>query len=329
MSYQKQKGTSFLFKLLMNKKLLLTNYLILLFSFNLFSSTTDSLQTFLATYEMLESEYVYEKGERSFQGTTALELTSRLTESQLTSLQFSNNILVRCYTFKQLTLNNSSKVIAILHNHLNSRLELERIDGCIISTQLLIEYFLEQCFTNCNSSIRTEAFHLLHSFNKIDLLSDYLLARVPINEQNYSIIEKAILKGNNKFLYLFLSYRKGDFDKMILQASQNDSLKINSINLFKFLRSDELLKDLSFAYLEQDDRLNQLRRERTFLELLKLKKYALIGLYKDKPEYQKPLYIALYKTCTMPILRLEIEEKYPSFTERMRNYIDNESYFVE
>ncbi|KXX66672.1 hypothetical protein [Flammeovirga sp. SJP92] len=271
---------------------------------------------------MLESEYIYEDGRYSPQKSIALSLTKQLNEKELVVLQSSENLLVRCYAFQQLCLNNSLKVLTVIQNNISNGLKISRIDGCLITEQLLIEYYLESCFTTSNQSIRTKLFHLLYSFGKTDLLTKYTIERIPVNEQNYPLIEKAILEGDNRFLYLFLSYRKGNYDRMIEKAVQKDSMKIATIDLFQFINNDVILKDLSIVFLEQNDRLNQLRREQVFLNLLKLEKFDLVMEYKDLPEYQKPLYIALYMTCTFPELRLELEKKYPSFTKRARQRID-------
>ncbi|NME72594.1 hypothetical protein [Flammeovirga aprica] len=272
---------------------------------------------------MLESEYIYEGGEYSHQKSTALSITKHLNNKELTSLQSNKNLLVRCYAFQQLCINNSPNVIAVIQNNISSKLKINRIDGCNISDQLLIEYYVESCFTISNQNIRTKAFHLIYSFNRTDLLTKYIIAKIPANEQNYPLIEKSILEGDDRFLFLFLSYRKGNYDRLIEKAVQRDSIKIRTINLFQFIKDDAILNDLSITFLEQNDRLQPLRRERVFLNLIKLEKFDLVMKYKDLAEYQKPLYIALYMTCTFPEVRLEFENKYPSFTHKMRQQIDD------
>ncbi|AZQ63820.1 hypothetical protein EI427_16780 [Flammeovirga pectinis] len=299
------------------KQFILSAIILFLVS-NVYANTIDSLSNFLDQYQMLESKYVYEGGEYSKQQSVALSLTKTLSNKELISLQSSNDILVRCYSFKQLALNNSINVITIIKQNLTSNSLLERIDGCIIYTQFLKEWYLEECFNTCNTSIKNSVLHLLSDNQLMSLLSQKMIDELPLVEKNYTIIKGAYLEGDSRYFNSFLSYSIGDNDSYILKEYNADSLKISSTKYLHFISSKRILKELSIGLLNIEDSYQFIRREYVFLALLKLEEFELIETYKDEVSYHKPLYVALNLTCSYPKLRIELEKKYPSFTSKVK-----------
>lgn len=269
--------------------------IIIIYLFTTFTASAfpiDSLAHFLQKYKMLESEYIYEGGEFSLQKSTSLAITKQLNNNELIQLTSHENLLVRCYSFKQLCINNSNSVIKIIENNINSKNEFSRIDGCLQTTQKIAQWYLEQSFQYCDIDIKNKVIKIIKKHHSGSLLTEETINQIPILKQNYSFIKDAYQKGDDRFLIPFLSYKDSNNDKIILKEYNDDSLKIVCSYLIKYIQSKELHDELSLSLLEIEDKYSHLRRKVIFIGLLKNNNLDIIYSYKNCIDFSSPLHDA-------------------------------------
>jgi len=96
----------------------------------------------IAKDNILKSEGVSETGTRTEQWDRFDELRKTATDSELIDLTNHENSVVRCYSFQALTARKNVDIFPILLKHMNDTSKIETFFGCIMSSQLVGDYFI-------------------------------------------------------------------------------------------------------------------------------------------------------------------------------------------
>ena len=185
---------------------------------------------------VLKSSGVGEAGTKTEQWNRYESLSKNATTSELISLTDHKNGVVRCYAFDALLKRPDADHYAILLHHLKDTVSIETFQGCIISSSMVGDYFLDVAsppmwIEGTDSTIYNSdgAFILSRQqqividsiliFDKeIFLVSKYdLLRTLQPNEKYYSRVREIATKENSPVSTLALSRFKNPADIGIIE----------------------------------------------------------------------------------------------------------------
>ncbi|NCT18998.1 MAG: hypothetical protein GW771_12285 [Flavobacteriia bacterium] len=114
---------------------------------NMFGQTVgpeiDKIVKGIAKDNMLKSAGVGIAGARTDQWDRYIALKTKATNEELINLTDSENGVVRCYSFQALATRKNINLLPILIKHLTDTTTITTFQGCIISDQMVGDYFLD------------------------------------------------------------------------------------------------------------------------------------------------------------------------------------------
>ena len=220
------------------KRLILVIMLFALFS--LFSCKTNNaikirkevstLANKIASGKIVCGANVGYDGQEPKQWVDFLKLKSLATENELIKLTENHNSVIRCYAFKALVMNKSSKAFEILFKHLTDNSKVDTFYGCIQSTELVADEF----FGNYNSYYFPEwepsgdgYFLSAEEIKKIEremifnpnikmYAKKYILSNLSPKDENYFRIRQIVINEKNPGSIIALAKFKKPQDKGLI-----------------------------------------------------------------------------------------------------------------
>jgi len=157
------------------------------------SPNIDTLVKGIAKDNVLKSAGTGEAGERTAQWERYEKLKKDATNVELMTLSDHKNAVVRCYSFQALVERKTFEILPILLNHLHDTAEVETFQGCIISSQMVGDYFLDLVSPEYIDS----DFYKLIARRKINIDSILLYDKAIRLEHKYSLL--AVVKPNKEY----------------------------------------------------------------------------------------------------------------------------------
>lgn len=179
----------------------------------------------IAEDNMYKSSAVGYAGERTKQWDRFEELKKRATDEELIILTNHKSPAVKCYSFQALAERKSPKTFEILLNHLKDTDVIETFQGCIVSVQLVGDFFLNVVTPNyisisaykLNEVQKNTVDSILIFDDKVKLVAkSYLLERISPKDVFYTRIKQIYEEENNKSAIIAISKYRKDEDKELI-----------------------------------------------------------------------------------------------------------------
>lgn len=238
----------------------------------------------MADGKVLTSKSVGISGKRSEQWDRYIELEENATDQQLIDLTDYNNPVVRCYAFQALANRENINLMPILVKHLRDNETLETCYGCIVSSTIVCDFFLDiayhfhskKCLLNEKQRAIIDSIMIFDkSFNKS---RTYTLRNLKPLEKYYNRLREIMLEDKDANGLIALSkYHKQQDKELIIDKLKSKDTR----NLFYGLSSVKNFPDSSFfPYLQSIHQ--DARYELYFIDFPTLSMlYQAIVQYKD------------------------------------------------
>lgn len=181
---------------------------------------------------MLNEEYVGIAGEETEQWKRFVKLSELATNEELISLSDHDNPVVRGYFFRALANRKSSETFSILMKHLSDTTRVQTFSGCIMSEEMLGDYFINIVTPNL---IDTNLYKLNKQeqawvdsvllFDKSIVLyaRTRLLIDIKPEEKFYSRVKEITLEGSEDFALPTLAKFQREIDKQLIINKLNST----------------------------------------------------------------------------------------------------------
>jgi len=179
----------------------------------------------IAEDNMYKSSAVGYAGERTKQWDRFIELSEKATDEDLIILTDHKSPAVKCYSFQALAERNNPKTFEILLNHLKDNDTIETFHGCLMSSQLVGDFFLDVVTPNYISfeayklnDVQKNTVDSLLLFDKEVKLAakSHLLESIEPKASFYNRIKEIYEKENSKSALLAISKYQNPDDKELI-----------------------------------------------------------------------------------------------------------------
>lgn len=191
------------------------------------SSKIEKLVDQIADDGIYKSSAVGYGGARTDQWERFIQLKEEATSKELIFLTNHENSAVKCYAFQALAERKDSRTFEVLLKHLKDNADIETFQGCIMSSQLVGDFFLEivtpqyislEAYKlNIEEKNQIDSLLLFDSGIKLSAKSSLLQNIEPIPEY-YNRIKEIYLQENNPTALIALSkFKRIDDKKLIIE----------------------------------------------------------------------------------------------------------------